>query len=175
MISPSNDITQQTTSKTFQVILFVMRVMSTEMRNSAQGTMYGQMAILQSIYTRPMTQSALAEAINVSGATISSTINTLEARGWVTRERDVTDRRVVWVKITADGKAMLDGMSKQFEGKIAAALDTLTPTQHHALDGGLDALHLVFLHVLQQISSDVRFTGAYDLEASGGAQEPSQR
>lgn len=175
MVSHSKDAGQQTATRTFKVVIFVMRVMSAEMRNVAQGTMYGQMAILQTIYARPMTQSALAEEVGVSGATMSSTINTLETRGWVLRERDAADRRVVWVKITLEGRSVLDTMSRQFEGKIAAALDTLSPVQHAALDSGLDALHLVFAHVLQQISADTHLTGAYDPQHPISADDSSDR
>lgn len=54
------------------------------------------------------TQSKLAEAMGVSGATITHHLNALEAQGLVRRWRDERNRRVQRVELTEEGVALFD-------------------------------------------------------------------
>jgi MarR family transcriptional regulator for hemolysin len=54
------------------------------------------------------TQSKLAEAMGVSGATMTHHLNALEAQGLVRRWRDDTNRRVQRVELTEEGIALFD-------------------------------------------------------------------
>jgi MarR family transcriptional regulator for hemolysin len=54
------------------------------------------------------TQSKLAEAMGVSGATMTHHLNALEAQGLVRRWREEGNRRVQQVELTADGVALFD-------------------------------------------------------------------
>lgn len=46
----------------------------------------------------------IGKVMNVSSARIAQTLNSLEKKGWVTREIDAEDRRRILVKLTAEGK-----------------------------------------------------------------------
>lgn len=54
------------------------------------------------------TQSRLAEAMGVSGATMTHHLNALEAQGLVRRWRDDANRRVQRVELTDEGAALFD-------------------------------------------------------------------
>jgi len=54
------------------------------------------------------TQSGLAKAMGVSGATVTHHLNALEAQGLVRRWRDDGNRRVQRVELTDDGAALFD-------------------------------------------------------------------
>lgn len=54
------------------------------------------------------TQSKLAEAMGVSGATVTHHLNALEAQGLVRRWRDDSNRRVQRVELTPEGAALFD-------------------------------------------------------------------
>src|SRR5215218_5095046 len=54
------------------------------------------------------TQSKLAEAMGVSGATVTHHLNGLEAQGLVRRWRDDSNRRVQRVELTPEGAALFD-------------------------------------------------------------------
>ena len=54
------------------------------------------------------TQSKLAEAMGVSGATVTHHLNALEAQGLVRRWRDEANRRVQRVELTDEGAALFE-------------------------------------------------------------------
>lgn len=130
--------------QTIGIVPFVMRFMSADLRNSKYGALAGHVSILGMLEQRPYTMKELAEVHMVSSPTMSSTVTTLEERGWLTRERSVDDRRVVWVRITPEGQAALDDMRGQTAEKIAALLDSLSDDQQALLGDGLKLLLGVF-------------------------------
>ena len=54
------------------------------------------------------TQSKLAEAMGISGATMTHHLNALESQGLVRRWRDAGNRRVQQVELTDEGVALFD-------------------------------------------------------------------
>jgi MarR family transcriptional regulator for hemolysin len=54
------------------------------------------------------TQSRMAEAMGVTGATLTHHLNGLEAQGLVRRWRDPGNRRVQQVELTPEGEALFD-------------------------------------------------------------------
>ena len=89
----------------------------------------------------PIRMSELAGQVLISRPTTTRVVDRLVERGWVARLRDGSDRRVVRVALTDDGRAVLraaarihlDGIARLFEAP-------LTPARLHALG---DALELV--------------------------------
>lgn len=53
----------------------------------------------------------LADYFNLTPATVSEAVSTLEAKKLVLRERGVEDRRTVWLKLTARGKRLASKIS----------------------------------------------------------------
>jgi DNA-binding MarR family transcriptional regulator len=56
----------------------------------------------------PLSHSAIAERLFVTGASVTSLVDTLERRGLVRRIRDTADRRVVLVQLTEAAYPVID-------------------------------------------------------------------
>lgn len=46
----------------------------------------------------------IGQEMNVSSARIAQTLNSIEKKGWITRQIDTSDRRKIIVKLTPEGK-----------------------------------------------------------------------
>lgn len=136
--------------QTIGIVPFVMRFMAADLRNSKYGAAAGHVSILGMLSQRPYTMKELADTHLVSSPTMSSTVTTLEERGWLTRARSAEDRRVVWVSITPEGQAALDDMQNDTAEKIALMLDGLSEDQQATLGEGLKLLLGVFIANLEQ-------------------------
>src|SRR4029079_3726802 len=55
-------------------------------------------------------QSRMAEAMGITGATLTHHLNGLEAQGLVRRWREPSNRRVQLVELTPEGQALVDEM-----------------------------------------------------------------
>jgi MarR family transcriptional regulator, transcriptional regulator for hemolysin len=85
-------------------------------------------------------QSRMAEAMGITGATLTHHLNGLEAQGLVRRWREPSNRRVQLVELTPEGEALFDrlravavahdrrlraGFGEDELGRLAALLDRL--------------------------------------------------
>jgi DNA-binding MarR family transcriptional regulator len=69
----------------------------------------------------------VAESAAISKATLTGVVRTLESRGWITRETDTADRRLVHLQLTEAGVALMETLYPQFnaiESEIVAHLPT---------------------------------------------------
>ena len=81
-----------------------------------------QFAILNALLEDPgEDQVTLARKVAFDAATFGSVIGRLEARGWVRREADATDRRRKRLWVTAEGAAAARKM-KRSVGKVQARI-----------------------------------------------------
>lgn len=67
----------------------------------------------------------VAEAAAISKATLTGVVNTLESRGWMTRKRIPTDKRLVHLELTPSGAALMEEIYPKFnaaEAEIVASL-----------------------------------------------------
>ena len=69
-----------------------------------------QMALMMTVYigAGPHTVRGLAEELNVSKPVITRALNKLSALGYLRRERDVADRRNIFITRTPKGAEFLD-------------------------------------------------------------------
>lgn len=70
----------------------------------------GALQLLDAIHTSEagkLTGTAAAAAMGISPAAITNLIDTLESKGFITREASLTDRRVKWLALTKTGTALL--------------------------------------------------------------------
>ncbi|NMO04568.1 MarR family transcriptional regulator [Gordonia sp. TBRC 11910] len=69
--------------------------------------------------------SQAAESANISKATLTGVVGTLENRGWIERSTDPDDRRLINLALTDDGRALMDSLFPKFnalEADIVAPL-----------------------------------------------------
>ena len=82
----------------------------------------------------------LAGREGVTQPAMTQLIARLEDAGLVDRTADPADGRVVQVRITADGRAMLAGRRAVRAERVAGLLDRLSPDERAALAGALPAM-----------------------------------
>jgi len=88
-----------------------------------------------------MPMSRLAEVMNVSLSNATGLIDRMEERGFLERIRVPEDRRIVLVRLTAEGSRVLEEQDAMSEELMRRVLDRLGPTQ---------------LHVVAQATADLR-------------------
>jgi len=96
--------------------------------------------LLGLVERRSPTLSEIAEYQGVSLPAASSAVSTLEDYGWVTRQRDEIDRRVVHVLLTEAGQTAYQQMNLNILARIAAHLEQLSPEDLEAAQRGADLL-----------------------------------
>ncbi len=82
-----------------------------------QGVTMPQAMALQTLLTAGGRASArdLGRDCHMLASTVTGVIDRLETAGHVRRERDDRDRRVVWVMLTDEGRALAERLPKFFE------------------------------------------------------------
>lgn len=127
-----------------EIIPCVMRVMASEFRHSNPLVMPAHFRLLGMLSHHFWTLTELADHTSVSLPTMSSTITTLEKRGWVKRVRSEEDRRIVVIQVTLEGRRVLEDVYHRAEIRIAALLKPLDSANQEVLMRGLDVLSQVF-------------------------------
>ena len=84
---------------------------------------------------RPVSPADLADGSNVTRATMTGLIDTLERDGFVRRENAPEDRRMMLVRITARGRKFVEGILPEFFRAIAAIMGRLSAGDRRTLVG----------------------------------------
>ena len=87
-----------------------------------------------------MTLSELARRMNLGTATVTKTLDSLEARGLLTRTRSETDRRRVILSLTDEGETLQNSASTEFHDHIANLFRKMDADQQKGLVSGLEGL-----------------------------------
>jgi DNA-binding MarR family transcriptional regulator len=87
-----------------------------------------------------MTMSHLADVLNVSLSNATGLIDRLEERGFIERYRVPTDRRVVLVRVTATGEAMLGEVDALSDNLLRSVLERLPASQLRGVAHAVSAL-----------------------------------
>jgi DNA-binding MarR family transcriptional regulator len=83
------------------------------------------------------THTELARRCMITPATLTGIVSTLEKAGYVRRERDKSDRRVVWLVITDEGLARARQIAERVMDAHSALVPALTPELEAAVRGFL--------------------------------------
>jgi len=86
---------------------------------------------------RPLTPSEIGDRILLPSASITSTLDQLERRGWVRRVPNPDDRRSLLIEITDDGRATADQLLPGIRRLERRALSCLTAKERAQLLGFL--------------------------------------
>ena len=82
---------------------------------------------------RPLSPTTIAERLLVTTASMTSLLDTLERRGFISRSPDPADRRKVLVTLTENGRHVVDQFLPQVVAVQTALMADLTETQRHQL------------------------------------------
>lgn len=86
----------------------------------------------------PLTPSEIADRVLVASATMTSTLDALERRGWIRRLPNPADRRSVLIEITAEGRAVADQVLPGIRVIERSMMSVLTRTEREQLVDLLD-------------------------------------
>jgi MarR family 2-MHQ and catechol resistance regulon transcriptional repressor len=90
-------------------------------RNTIGDLTYSQFAVLEALYhLGHMTQGEVSSKILKSTSNLTTVIDNLERDGFVRRERDAKDRRVIHVHLTEAGQGKIEAV---FPGHVAALVE----------------------------------------------------
>lgn len=82
---------------------------------------------------RPLTPAELAEAAGVTRATMTGLVDTLERDGFVVREPDPTDRRVLPVRLTKKGENFLAKFLPRHFRQVSGIMGALSESERKTL------------------------------------------
>lgn len=88
----------------------------------------------------PLPMRGLAEAMDVSQASVTGIVDRMEQRGLVERQRDDEDRRVVHVALTAEGSLLIAGMAAERRDHLAVFLEELDDQELEGFLAGARAM-----------------------------------
>lgn len=101
---------------------------------SLEGLTISQFGVLETLYhLGPMCQSELGGKLLKSGGNITLVIDNLEKQGWVRRQRDTEDRRMVFVHLTDAGREHIARIFPQHLKQIIKELSKLTGEEQELL------------------------------------------
>ncbi|HET9722355.1 MAG TPA: MarR family transcriptional regulator [Actinomycetota bacterium] len=109
----------------------------------------------------PLSQTAIAERLFLTGASVSSLVNTLERTRLVRRVRSVSDRRVVLVELTDAAYPVIDA--------YLADVTTLHAHEFAVLD---DEERETFVRLLAKVAASIE---ALDVDAVVASARPRKR
>jgi DNA-binding MarR family transcriptional regulator len=90
--------------------------------------------------TGPLPMSRLAEALDISVASITGVVDRMEARGLVQRRRDAQDRRVILVEPAEGGRQLFAEIDARRREGLARLLEKLSEKELQGLLDGHQAL-----------------------------------
>lgn len=97
-------------------------------------------SMLSTLSCAPQRITALAELEGLAQPTVTIMVRRLEERGWVSREGDAGDGRVVLVSITTAGREALEGFREHYRAQLRAHMTTMPDEQIVALVRATEAL-----------------------------------
>lgn len=98
------------------------------------GLTHGQFAVLEALFhLGPLNQCDVAQKLLRSGGNVTIVIDNLEKRGWVRRERQKDDRRMVVIRLTAKGRNLIAKIFPSHARAIAAEMGRLSPAELQTL------------------------------------------
>jgi MarR family 2-MHQ and catechol resistance regulon transcriptional repressor len=90
----------------------------------AEGLTLGQFGVLESLFhLGPMCQKTLAEKLLRSPGNVTLVVDNLERKGWVRRERQKDDRRMITIHLTPEGRSLI---SRTFPPHVKAIVKELS-------------------------------------------------
>jgi MarR family transcriptional regulator, 2-MHQ and catechol-resistance regulon repressor len=100
----------------------------------ASGMTVGQFAVMEALHhLGPMCQHTLAKKLLRSGGNITLVVDNLEKQGWVRRERQKKDRRMVVIHLTPKGARLIAKVFPEHAAFVAHIMGELTAAEQEEL------------------------------------------
>ena len=132
-----------------------------------------QFMIINVIPARGINLSELAHRLNLSPATLSQTVDSLEERGLVLRRKNEQDARRFDIFATADGEKMQNAASGYFHRTMSRLFSKMNAGDRSALISGLE--QLVQISQVSESSNEERAIGRIDAAPRVGRNSKRRR
>ncbi|HEX9970368.1 MAG TPA: MarR family transcriptional regulator [Acidimicrobiales bacterium] len=141
-MSPSATVARDVTALASRMRLVVMRLARQVRQETLGGDVTQSMlSALASIDRRgPITLGDLAAVERVRPPSMTKVVARLEEVGFVAREVDAADRRVVRVQVTSAGHRFVEEARRRGSAYLAARLRTLAPEERAVVEAALPVL-----------------------------------
>jgi MarR family 2-MHQ and catechol resistance regulon transcriptional repressor len=98
------------------------------------GLTMGQFGVLEALlHLGPMCQRTLGQKLLRSGGNITMVVDNLEKHGWVRRERQEEDRRMIVIHLTPGGRKLIGGIFPGHAQSIRKKMSVLTQREQESL------------------------------------------
>ncbi|HET7180641.1 MAG TPA: MarR family transcriptional regulator [Candidatus Limnocylindrales bacterium] len=104
--------------------------------------------------TGPLPMSRLAEALDISVASITGVVDRMEARGLVARRRDAEDRRVILVEPAEGGRRLFADIDARRRKGLSKLLERLSEKDLQGLLHGHQALRAARAEMAKKMAAD---------------------
>lgn len=94
-----------------------------QMEAEKLGLTYTEVQVLYYLTQGEKNVTSLAKLVDVNKSTMVEVLDKLDRLGYVSRERDAEDRRVVKVRITESGESILEQVRARYKELINSLLD----------------------------------------------------
>jgi len=137
-------LTIDTTELASRLRLGVTRLARKLRREAEPGITQSQLSGLATIERRgPMTIGELSGVEQVQPPTMTKIVAALVEAGLVARETDPDDRRMAWLRATAEGVKLLERSRKRKEAYLAKRMRSLEPRQLAVLQEATEILEQI--------------------------------
>jgi DNA-binding MarR family transcriptional regulator len=103
-------------------------------RVAALGLTRSQWRVLAYVYRdQGLTQSGLADVLDVGKVTLGGLVDRLEAKGWIERRPDERDRRIKRIYLKPDAGPVIQSMRAPAQELYATVMDGLSASQQECL------------------------------------------
>ena len=105
------------------------------------GMCFSDFAVLEALLHKgPMAVNAIGVKVHLTSGSITTAVDRLESRGFVTRQNDAADRRSRIVVLTEEGRKNIETLFAAHEADMNQALEVLTPSDRMEMIGLLKKL-----------------------------------
>jgi DNA-binding MarR family transcriptional regulator len=133
---------EDTVTLTIDTLSAVMKTVMYELRKAGKSETLSltQIWILQKLSVKEHLSSELACHLQSTPTNISHVIDGLVSRGLVERASRSDDRRTIPLRITLDGRTLLESVNDRIREKLGGIIDKLAPEETQALRQTMNVL-----------------------------------
>lgn len=122
------------------------RIISVQLRSCSGGVTLPQCLVLLDIdECGQMTMGQLASHLRLDQTTLSRTVDGLVAKSLVVRSQDDSDRRMVWIQLTAEGVSLCQQIHSGNDNYCRRVFDNIEPSEREAVIRSFEILVEAYL------------------------------
>lgn len=140
------DLVETTSKDIIEIIPRLMQVFVAQIKNCDESNFpVAHFRILGMLMHKPMKMSDLAKIQRISKASISESVKLLVDKGWITKTHDPGDKRIIVLKVSADGREILRNMENRLASNLSRQLRQTSDEDLQSLHRSLQLLRSLYL------------------------------